>query len=114
MRLAGTARQYSKKAIPQLISTISHMARCSTFNWRYQAKVMSTFEATSMRIGASAGQLIGIEMLRRFGVEGASLAFKRRASEAECGHWAASDPPRHCPRQRGRRRGLIQRRPVES
>ncbi len=86
MRLAGTARQYSKKAIPQLISTISHIARCSTFNWPYQAKVMNTFEATSMRIGASAVQLLGIEMLRRFGVEGASLAFKRSASEGDRGH----------------------------
>ena len=27
MRLAGTARQYSKKAIPQLISTTCHSAR---------------------------------------------------------------------------------------
>src|SRR5437868_38764 len=56
MRLAGTARQYSKKAIPQLISTISHMARCSTFSWPYQAKVMNTLETISSRTGASAVQ----------------------------------------------------------
>src|SRR3569623_1313823 len=65
MRLAGTARQYSKKAMPQLISTISHIARCSTLSWPYQAKVMNTLEATSSRTGATAVQLIGIQGLRQ-------------------------------------------------
>ena len=56
MRLAGTVRQYSKKAIPQekRITRISGQPveifiSCS-FRWPYQANVMKTFEHISMRM----------------------------------------------------------------
>ena len=48
MRLAGTARQYSKKAMPQEIA----MARPSGqgfFRCQYQASVITVLEASSIR-----------------------------------------------------------------
>ena len=52
IRLAGTASQYSKKAMLQLAITSSHSGLCSNFRWPYQAKVMKTFDRASMRMGA--------------------------------------------------------------
>ena len=56
MRLAGTVRQYSKKAIPQekrmiRISgqPVETFISCS-LRWPYHAKVMKMFEHTSIRI----------------------------------------------------------------
>src|SRR5665213_2162222 len=53
MRLAGTARQYSKKAMPQLISTTCHRATLGNLNWPYQAKVIKTLEQNSSTMGTS-------------------------------------------------------------
>ena len=51
MRFAGTWKQYSKKAIPQLarIAIQTGFARKS-LRWPYQAKVMKTFETRRSRI----------------------------------------------------------------
>ena len=51
MRLAGTASQYSKKAMAQLIITTTHRARWGNFRWPYQAKVMKTFDMNNSRTG---------------------------------------------------------------
>src|SRR5690554_6648313 len=53
MRLAGTASQYSKNAMPQLISTTTQSVAPGNLRCPYQAKVMKTFEATSSRTGAT-------------------------------------------------------------
>src|SRR4051794_9547511 len=50
MRLAGTCRQYSKKAIPQLTSTTFHSASCRYFRWPYQAVVMKMLDPSSSKI----------------------------------------------------------------
>src|SRR5262245_45048695 len=62
-RLAGTASQYSTKAIPQLVSTTTGSALCLNFRWPYQAKVMKTLEANSIRTGSSVGETVGIDVL---------------------------------------------------
>src|SRR5471030_1861526 len=54
MRLAGTARQYSKKAMPQLTSTTCHSATLGNFSWPYQAKVIKTLEQNRRTMGRSA------------------------------------------------------------
>src|SRR5471030_1739468 len=54
MRLAGTARQYSKKAMPQLTSTTCHSATLGNFNWPYQAKVIKTLEQNRRTMGRRA------------------------------------------------------------
>ncbi|MMZ70649.1 hypothetical protein D1872_337440 [compost metagenome] len=51
MRLAGTARQYSKKAMPQLRITTIHNGLLPNFRCPYQAKVMKTLDKASRRIG---------------------------------------------------------------
>src|SRR5436305_7355222 len=60
-RLAGTASQYSKKAMPQLAMTTSGSGLPLNFRWPYQAKVMKTLEANSIRIGSSEGEMVGID-----------------------------------------------------
>lgn len=51
IRLAGTWKQYSKNAIPQLISTMAAIPRVSnhfislSFKWPYQAKVIKVFDS---------------------------------------------------------------------
>src|SRR4051812_34390996 len=55
MRFAGTASQYSKKAMPQLASTAIQSALERYLRWPYQAKVMNTFEATSSTTGVTKG-----------------------------------------------------------
>src|SRR5258705_13651011 len=62
-RLAGTASQYSTKAIPQLASTTVGSGLSLNFRWPYQAKVMKTLEANSIRIGSSVGETVGIDVL---------------------------------------------------
>lgn len=56
MRLAGTAKQYSTKAIPQLTSTTVTSGTDLNLRWPYQAMVMNTFEQARRIIGASWGQ----------------------------------------------------------
>src|SRR5690606_20729172 len=46
-RLAGTCRQYSKKAIPQLARITTTSGVVLNFRCPYQAKVMNRFEAVS-------------------------------------------------------------------
>ena len=53
MRLAGTARQYSKNAMPQLIGITIHSDVPGNLSCPYQAKVMNTFESSSSAIGVT-------------------------------------------------------------
>ena len=55
VRFAGTAKQYSTKAIPQLTSTTIHSGRSGNLSCPYQAKVMNTFEQNRSTMGATAG-----------------------------------------------------------
>src|ERR1700704_2192468 len=50
MRLAGTWKQYSKKAMPQLARRTFQIASLRYLRWPYQAKVMKIFEMVSRRI----------------------------------------------------------------
>jgi len=50
MRFAGTWKQYSKNAIPQLIMITFQRASLRNFRWPYHAKVMKMFEMVSSRI----------------------------------------------------------------
>src|SRR6267378_6891335 len=50
IRLAGTWKQYSKKAIPQLMTITFHSATLRYFKCPYQANVIKTFEMVSRRI----------------------------------------------------------------
>src|SRR5712664_5032565 len=50
MRFAGTWKQYSKKAIPQLTMIAFHRASLRNFRWPYHAKVMKMLETVSNRI----------------------------------------------------------------
>src|SRR2546423_15603726 len=49
MRLAGTWKQYSTKAMSQLTRIASPMAERLKRRWPYQAKVMKTLETVSSR-----------------------------------------------------------------
>src|SRR3981081_2675766 len=62
-RLAGTASQYSKKAMTQLTMMTSGSELSLNFRWPYQAKVMKTLEANSIRIGSKDGEMAGINVL---------------------------------------------------
>src|SRR6266704_7157552 len=50
MRIAGTWKQYSKKAMPQLTTTTFHSASPRNRKCPYQATVMKMFEIVSSRI----------------------------------------------------------------
>src|SRR6266481_3950480 len=50
MRLAGTWKQYSKKAMPQLMTITFHNATLRNFKWPYHANVMKIFEMVRRRI----------------------------------------------------------------
>src|SRR5882762_5336029 len=50
MRFAGTWKQYSKKAIPQLARTTFQSASLRNFKWPYHAKVMKILDTMSNRI----------------------------------------------------------------
>src|ERR1700730_8923863 len=50
MRFAGTWKQYSKKAIPQLARITFQSASLRYFRWPYHAKVMKMLEIVSNRI----------------------------------------------------------------
>jgi hypothetical protein len=56
MRSAGTAKQYSTKAIPQLTSTTVTSGTDLNLRWLYQAMVMNRFEQMRRMMGASWGQ----------------------------------------------------------
>ena len=57
MRLAGTASQYSKKAMPQLASTATVSYAGRYFRCPYQANVMNTLDASSIRTGRTWGEV---------------------------------------------------------
>src|SRR5260370_32925150 len=50
MRFAGTWKQYSKKAMPQLARITFHNASLRYFRWPYQANVIKMFEMVSSKI----------------------------------------------------------------
>src|SRR6185295_440032 len=57
MRLAGTWRRYSKRAIPQLTAAAAHHGQAARFfRCAYQAKVMNTLEATSSAAETKTGE----------------------------------------------------------
>src|SRR3981189_1949455 len=58
-RLAGTASQYSKNAMPQLPSTATGSQLSLYLRWPYHAKVMKTLEANSIRTGKTDGETVG-------------------------------------------------------
>src|SRR4030081_3164210 len=65
-RLAGTASQYSKNAMPQLTMMASGSQLSLNLRWPYQAKVMKTLEANSIRTGKTDGEMAGMEPLSKF------------------------------------------------
>src|ERR1700732_3152391 len=50
MRFAGTWKQYSKNAMPQLARMTFHSASLRYLRWPYQAKVMKIFDMVSSKI----------------------------------------------------------------
>src|SRR4051812_4528040 len=74
MRLAGTASQYSKKAMPQPASTAAHSGAALKRRLPYQAKVMKTLETSSSRIGAQRAIWLDI-----------ALSFRRRLGRGQLG-----------------------------
>src|ERR1700747_2756195 len=50
MRFAGTWKQYSKNAMPQLARMTFHNASLRYLRWPYQAKVMKMFETVKNKI----------------------------------------------------------------
>ncbi len=67
VRLAGTIRQYSTNAIPQLITMT--VIRAVDLNLRspYQAKVMNTFDASNQPMVVTATGRVGISDLQSDG-----------------------------------------------
>src|SRR5216683_7405151 len=65
-RLAGTASQYSKNAMPQLTTIVSGSQLSLNFKWPYHANVMKTLEANSIRTGNSDGEIVGMDILSKF------------------------------------------------
>src|SRR4051812_43608410 len=64
-RLAGTASQYSKNAMPQLTTMTSGRLMPLNFKWPYHAKVMKTLEANSMRTGDTDGETAAMNILAK-------------------------------------------------
>src|SRR5260370_31764195 len=66
MRFAGTWKQYSKKAMPQLTAMTFHSASLRYLRWPYQAKVMKIFEMVSSRmVRTSDISAVGLNSVRR-------------------------------------------------
>ncbi|MNL74395.1 hypothetical protein D3C87_2000300 [compost metagenome] len=57
--MAGTAKQYSAKAISQLTRITMGKGRSPNFRWPYQAKVMNTLENSSRMTGRILGDMSG-------------------------------------------------------
>jgi hypothetical protein len=62
-RLAGTASQYSKNAMPQLEMITSGSETSLNLRCPYQAKVMKMLEANNIKIGRMEGEMVGIAVL---------------------------------------------------
>src|SRR3981081_272801 len=69
-RLAGTASQYSKNAMPQLTMMTSGSELSLNFRWPYQANVMNTLEANSISTGKTAGEIVGMGFLSNSSANG--------------------------------------------
>src|SRR4051812_14069335 len=65
-RLAGTASQYSKNAMPQLAMMASGSGLSLNFRWPYHANVMKTLDANSISTGKTEGEIAGIGFLSKF------------------------------------------------
>src|SRR5216683_36189 len=65
-RLAGTASQYSKNAMPQLTMMANGSQLSLNFKWAYHANVMKTLEANSIRTGKTDGEIVGMDILSKF------------------------------------------------
>src|SRR5580765_1372087 len=65
-RVAGTASQYSKNAMPQLAMITNGSAYPLNLKWPYHAKVMKTLEANNINIGNSEGEMAGIGILMQY------------------------------------------------
>ena len=57
MRLAGTAKQYSMSAMPQLARMTPASGTSLKRRWPYHAVVMKTLEQISIRIGKTYGEI---------------------------------------------------------
>src|SRR5690606_28669666 len=77
MRLAGTARQYSKKAIPHAMTIASQIGRERSPRWPYQAKVMKMLETKSMPIGTRYAVMMPPRHASKSGIAGAVDDHKR-------------------------------------
>src|ERR1700730_1717875 len=64
-RLAGTPSQYSKNAMPQLTMMTSGSETSLNLRWPYQANVMKTLEANSIRTGRTDGEMAGTNILSK-------------------------------------------------
>ena len=62
MRLAGTASQYSKKAMPQLTRTAIQSGEPRYLRCPYQANVMKTLDANSRTIGRVFADVMGLHL----------------------------------------------------
>ena len=65
MRFAGTAKQYSMNAMPQLTRMTPQSGVSLNFRWPYHAKVMKTFEQISSTMGSRYGE-VGANMIELF------------------------------------------------
>src|SRR6266481_6679495 len=80
MRFAGTWKQYSKKAIPQLAMITFHSASLRNFRWPYHAKVIKMFEMVSnriVRIRKGAPLLNCVNALERLRIDRSCILVKR-------------------------------------
>src|ERR1041385_697473 len=82
MRLAGTWKVYSKKAIPQLISVTFHSGTFWYLRWPYQAKVIKMLEIKRKIIVSMRGPLAHSQVRRRFQRSAANAADHGRAVSA--------------------------------
>src|SRR5690606_27629662 len=90
-RLAGTIRQYSKNAIPQLTRITANSGEDLYFRCPYQAKVMKMLEAVSSRIGSRRSKG-GIGAIRRGGTGQKDHRSSRRLYSATGTFHKAEDP----------------------
>src|SRR5882757_3665095 len=63
MRLAGTWKQYSKNAIPQLITITFHSATFRNFKCPYHANVIKIFEMVRRRIVRKSCSLYKLQIV---------------------------------------------------
>src|SRR6478752_4179690 len=57
---AGTMKQYSTKAMPQLTTITKNIGDVLNLRWPYHARVMKMFEQTSSKMGTTYGQRLSL------------------------------------------------------